>query len=208
MSRGTGFSCGADLNVPLKDGVITDTTRIRETMPPSPPLERRSVGGALLAPGPAQGHRLRGGIQPGPGGRLAEDQGLDLRLASGVTGPAVAAEAAALRPGQVLLLENLRFEKGETKNDPDFAKALARLADTYVDDAFGSSHRAHASVSGMVPDFAPGRAVAGFLMEKELTALGKVMTTPSGPCWPSWAAPRCRTRSASSGTSSARPTPS
>jgi phosphoglycerate kinase len=93
----------------------------------------------------------------------------------------VEAEAAALRPGQTLLLENLRFEKGETKNDPAFAASLARLADTYVDDAFGSAHRAHASVSGMVPDFAPERAVAGFLMEKELTALGKVMDQPARP---------------------------
>jgi len=111
-------------------------------------------------------------------------QGLDLRLASiadGVAGPTVAAEAAALKPGQILLLENLRFEKGETKNDPVFAKALAALADTYVNDAFGSAHRAHASVSGCVPDFAPGRAVAGFLMEKELTALGKIMHNPERP---------------------------
>ncbi len=93
----------------------------------------------------------------------------------------MAAEAAALKPGQVLLLENLRFEKGETKNNEEFAASLASLADTYVNDAFGSAHRAHASVSGMVAHFPKDRVAAGFLMEKELKALGKVTDNPERP---------------------------
>jgi len=172
----------ADLNVPIKDGVIADTTRIRETMATLTYLLNGGASVVLCSHlGRPKGTGFEAEFSLAPVAEWLKAQGLDLRLASGVTGPAVEAEAAALKPGQVLLLENLRFEKGETKNDPDFAKALARLADTYVNDAFGSAHRAHASVSGMVPDFAPGRAVAGFLMEKELTALGKVMDQPERP---------------------------
>ena len=172
----------ADLNVPLQNGAISDTTRIRETLPT---LRHLLGGGASVVLcshlGRPKGTGFEAEFSLAPVAQWLKDQGLDLRLASGVTGPAVEAEAAALRPGQVLLLENLRFDKGETKNTPEFAQALARLADTYVNDAFGSAHRAHASVSGMVPDFAPGRAVAGFLMEKELRAMGKIMDNPERP---------------------------
>jgi len=180
--RGHRVFLRADLNVPLQAGVITDTTRIRETMAT---LTHLLEGGASVVLcshlGRPKGVGFEAEFSMKPVAEWLRAQGLDLRLASGVSGPQVEAEAAALKPGQVLLLENLRFDKGETKNDPAFAQALARLADTYVDDAFGSSHRAHASVSGMVPDFAPGRAVAGFLMEKELTALGKIMDQPARP---------------------------
>ena len=172
----------ADLNVPLQNGAISDTTRIRETLPT---LRHLLGGGASVVLcshlGRPKGAGFEAEFSLAPVAAWLKGEGLDVRLASGVVGPAVEAEAAALRSGQVLLLENVRFEKGETKNDPAFAKALARLADTYVNDAFGSAHRAHASVSGMVPDFAPGRAVAGFLMEKELKALGKVMDNPERP---------------------------
>jgi phosphoglycerate kinase len=172
----------ADLNVPLQNGVITDTTRIRETLPT---LNFLLGGGASVVLcshlGRPKGTGFEAEFSMAPVAAWLQARGLDLHMASGVSGERVEAEAAALRPGQVLLLENVRFEKGETKNDPEFAKALARLADTYVDDAFGSAHRAHASVSGMVPDFAPGRAVAGLLMEKELTALGKIMHDPERP---------------------------
>jgi phosphoglycerate kinase len=172
----------ADLNVPLKDGAITDATRIQETLPT---LNRLLQGGASVVLASHLGRPKGKGFEPefslAPVAAWLKDKGFDLTLAAGVAGPAVEAQAAALRPGQVLLLENLRFEPGETKNDSGFASALARLADTYVDDAFGSAHRAHASVSGMVPDFAPDRVAAGFLMEKELTALGKVMHDPRRP---------------------------
>jgi phosphoglycerate kinase len=172
----------ADLNVPIKDGVIADTTRIRETLPTLNYLLKGGASVVLCSHlGRPKGVGFEAEFSLAPVAEWLKAQGLDLRLASGVAGEKVEAEAAALQPGQILLLENLRFEKGETKNDPAFAKALARLADTYVNDAFGSAHRAHASVSGMVPDFPAGRAVAGFLMEKELTALGKIMHDPERP---------------------------
>jgi phosphoglycerate kinase len=172
----------ADLNVPIKEGVIGDATRIRETLPT---LKHLLDGGASVVLcshlGRPKGEGFEAAYSMAPVCAWLKAQGLDVTLASGVTGAQVEAEAAALKPGQVLLLENLRFDKGETKNNPDFAQALARLADTYVNDAFGAAHRAHASVSGMVADFPAGRAVAGFLMEKELKALGKVMNDPEKP---------------------------
>ena len=172
----------ADLNVPIKDGVIGDATRIRETLPT---LKHLLDGGASVVLcshlGRPKGEGFEEAFSMAPVAAWLKDQGFDVTLASGVVGEAVAAQAAALKPGQVLLLENLRFDKGETKNKPEFAQALAALADTYVNDAFGAAHRAHASVSGMVVDFPKGRAVAGFLMEKELKALGKVMFNPEKP---------------------------
>jgi phosphoglycerate kinase len=172
----------ADLNVPLKDGKITDATRVRETLPT---LKFLLDGGAsvVLAShlGRPEGKGFEAAYSAAPVAAWLKEQGIDCRLASYVNGPAVEAEAAALKPGQVLLLENLRFEKGETKNNPDFAASLARLADTYVNDAFGSAHRAHASVSGMVADFPKDRVAAGFLMEKELKALAKIIEHPDKP---------------------------
>jgi len=172
----------ADLNVPIKEGVIGDATRIRETLPT---LRHLLDGGAAVVLcshlGRPKGEGFEAAYSMAPVAAWLKEQGLDVTLASGVVGEAVEAEAAKLKPGQVLLLENLRFDKGETKNKPEFAQALARLADTYVNDAFGAAHRAHASVSGMVADFPAGRAVAGFLMEKELKALGKIMHDPDKP---------------------------
>jgi len=172
----------ADLNVPLKEGVIKDATRITETLAT---LRHLLEGGASVVLcshlGRPKGEGFEAEFSMAPVAAYLKGLGLDVTLASGVTGGKVEAEAAALKPGQVLLLENLRFDKGETKNKEEFARALARLADTYVDDAFGASHRAHASVSGMVPFMPEGRAVAGFLMEKELKALGRVMHNPEKP---------------------------
>jgi phosphoglycerate kinase len=179
--RGHRVFLRADLNVPIKNGAITDATRIRETLPT---LKHLLNGGASVVlcshMGRPKGVGFEAEFSMAPVAEWLKKEGFDLKLASGVAGAAVEAEAAALKPGQVLLLENLRFEKGETKNTPEFSEALARLADTYVNDAFGSAHRAHASVAGMVPSF-PGRAVAGFLMEKELSALGKIMSNPERP---------------------------
>ncbi len=172
----------ADLNVPLKEGRITDATRIQETLPT---LKCLLEGGAsvVLAShlGRPEGKCFEAAYSTAPVAAWLKERGFDCRLASYVNGAAVEAEAAALKPGQVLLLENLRFEKGETKNKEDFAADLAKLADTYVNDAFGSAHRAHASVSGMVVHFPKDRIAAGFLMEKELKALGKVVHDPDKP---------------------------
>ena len=110
--------------------------------------------------------------------RLSELLGREVIMASDVVGPDAQAKAAALQPGQILLLENTRFEKGETKNDPELAKAMASLAEIYVSDAFGAVHRAHASTAG-VAAYLP--AVSGFLIEKELEIMGGALANPKRP---------------------------
>ena len=173
----------ADLNVPIDDkGVITDTTRISETMPT---LEYLLNGGASVVLcshlGRPKGIGYEAELSMAPVAAWLKAHGLDLRLASGVTGEAVEAEAASLQAGQVLLLENLRFDKRESENDHVFVQELARLADTYVNDAFSAAHRAHASVSGVALEFAPNRTVVGLLMEKELAAMSKIMHSHERP---------------------------
>ena len=181
-AKGLRVFLRADLNVPLKDGAITDPTRIRETLPTLRHLLDQGASVVLASHlGRPKGEGFEAAYSLAPVAVWLKDQGFDVRLASGVVGEAVEAEAKALKPGQTLLLENLRFEKGETKNKQEFAAALARLADAYVDDAFGASHRAHASVSGMVADFPKDRVAAGFLMEKELAALGRILHNPEKP---------------------------
>ena len=110
--------------------------------------------------------------------RLGELLGKDVILADDVVGPDAAAKAAALQPGQILLLQNTRFEKGETKNDPELAKKMAAMAEVYVSDAFGAVHRAHASTAG-VADYLP--AVSGFLIQKELDFIGGALASPKRP---------------------------
>ena len=110
--------------------------------------------------------------------RLSELLGREVIMASDVVGPDAQAKAAALQPGQILLLENTRFEKGETKNDPALAKAMADMAEVYVSDAFGAVHRAHASTAG-VAAYLP--AVSGFLIQKELEIIGGALANPKRP---------------------------
>ena len=110
--------------------------------------------------------------------RLGELLGKDVVMAADVVGEDARAKAAALKPGEILLLENTRFEKGETKNDPELAKAMASMAEVYVSDAFGAVHRAHASTAG-VADYLP--AVSGFLIQKELDFLGGAIANPKRP---------------------------
>ena len=110
--------------------------------------------------------------------RLSELLGKDVVMAADVVGPDAQAKAAALQPGQIMLLENTRFEKGETKNDPELAKKMASMADVYVSDAFGAVHRAHASTAG-VADYLP--AVSGFLIQKELEIIGGALADPKRP---------------------------
>ena len=110
--------------------------------------------------------------------RLSELLGRPVIMAEDVVGPDAQAKAAALKPGEIMLLENTRFEKGETKNDPELAKAMASMAEVYVSDAFGAVHRAHASTAG-VADYLP--AVSGFLIQKELEIIGGALANPKRP---------------------------
>ena len=110
--------------------------------------------------------------------RLAELLGVEVQMAADVIGPDAKAKAAALKPGQVLLLENVRFHKKETKNDPEFAKEMASMAEIYVNDAFGTAHRAHASTAGLA-DYLP--AVCGYLIQKEISIMGGALSDPKRP---------------------------
>ena len=168
----------ADLNVPLSDGEVADDTRIRASLPTIELLRERGARIVLVS------HLGRPkGVDPSlsmapVAKRLGELLDAEVKLAPAVVGDEVTAMAEALDPGEVLLLENSRFEDGETKNDPALAEALAALADVYVNDAFGTAHRAHATTEG-VAHLLPG--YAGLLLEQEVTQLTAVRDDPKRP---------------------------
>jgi len=169
-----------DYNVPLKDGAITDDNRIRQSLPT---LQMALDGGASLV---ICSHLGRPKGAPAPefslkpvAERLAELLGREVKMAPDCIGPEVRAMAEALKPGEVLMLENLRFHAGETKNDPDFSRELAALGQVYVNDAFGASHRAHASVVG-VTEFMD-ECCGGLLLKKEWQYLGEALKDPERP---------------------------
>ncbi|MGC8787525.1 MAG: phosphoglycerate kinase [Anaerolineae bacterium] len=169
-----------DFNVPLdKTGQITDDTRIRAALPTIEYLRDKGakviVCSHLGRPKGKVAEEFR--LTP-VAKRLSELLGTTVQKTDDCIGPEVEKAIAAMKPGDVLLLENLRFHAEEEANDPGFAKQLAALADIYVNDAFGAAHRAHASTEG-VAHFLP--AVAGFLMERELTFLGKALAEPTRP---------------------------
>ena len=178
--RGKRVFVRVDYNVPMdKAGKITDDTRVRATLPTLQYL--LDQGASLILA--AHFGRPKGGPAPefslAPvADHLSSLLGRKVKFASDCIGPEAEAAAKALNPGDVLMLENLRFHAEEEKNDPIFAKSLAALADVGVNDAFGVSHRAHASVEG-ITKFLP--MVAGFLMEKELDFLGRAVTNPDRP---------------------------
>ena len=196
-----------DFNVPMaKDGsgVITDDKRIRAALPTIQYL--LAEGAAVIAcshmgkPQPSFDKWVQKQTEKGKdpatlteakwqkslaeltlapvAARLSELLGQPVALAADVAGPDAQAKAAALQPGQIMLLENTRFEKGETKNDPKLAKAMADMAEIYVSDAFGAVHRAHASTAG-VAEYLP--AVSGFLIQKELDFIGGALAAPKRP---------------------------
>jgi phosphoglycerate kinase len=169
----------ADLNVPLEDGRITDDTRIRASLPTIVNLLERGAVVILASHlGRPKGKivdplRLRPVAE-----RLSQLLGRPVRMTGDALGPGVQVAVDKLRPGDLLLLENLRFHAAEEANDPAFAESLASLADLYVDDAFGAAHRAHASTEGITHHLP---AVAGLLMEREVDALSRLLRKPARP---------------------------
>jgi len=168
-----------DFNVPLDGQTITDDRRIREALPTIKYIIEQG-GSAILSShlGRPKGEKNPKYTLAPVAARLTELLGQEVKLLPDCIGPEVEAACAALQPGQVVLLENVRFYKEEEANDPEFAAKLAKLGDVYVNDAFGTSHRAHASTEG-VAHILPG--VAGFLIEKEINYLGNALENPKKP---------------------------
>lgn len=178
--RGKRILVRVDFNVPQDEqGSITDDTRIRAALPTIRYLLERGARVVLMSHlGRPKGKRNdKYSLKP-VAQRLSELLGRPVKLAPDVVGPEAQNEADNLMPGDVLLLENLRFYPDEEENNPDFARRLAALGDIYVNDAFGTAHRAHASTEG-VAHYLP--AVAGFLMEKEISTMGKALENPARP---------------------------
>ena len=178
--RGKRVLVRVDFNIPLtKDGNIADDTRIRSAMPTINYLLAHGARVILMS------HlgRPKGQVKPEfslkvVAERLDKTMDANVYFAKDCIGEETEKQALALKDGEVLLLENLRFHPEEEKNDPEFAKELAKLGEIYVDDAFGTVHRAHASMAG-VPKYLP--AVSGLLLEKELVIMGKILSEPNRP---------------------------
>ena len=170
-----------DFNVPLKDGKITSDKRIVEALPTIKYLMDKGAKVILCS----HMGKPKGAVVPkytlAPvAARLTELLGTTVELAADTIGPDAKAKAAALQAGQAVLLENTRFDPREEKNDPEFAKELASMADIFVNDAFGAAHRAHASTAG-VAQHGGLPAVCGYLIQKEIGVMGKALSDPARP---------------------------
>ena len=179
--KGKRVICRCDFNVPMKDGEITDDTRIRAALPTIQYMLQEGASVILMSHlGRPKGKPNHDFTLAPVAKRLEELLGRPVQFAPSdtVVDDGVREKAAALKPGDVMLLENVRFRGEEEKNDPGFSKELADLADLFVNDAFGTAHRAHSSTAG-IADFLP--AVSGFLIEKELQFLGEAVDSPKRP---------------------------
>ncbi len=168
-----------DFNVPLKDGVITSDKRIVEALPTIKYLLSKGAKVILCS----HMGKPKGQVNPkyslAPvAAKLTELLGKEVKLAADIVGEDAKAKAAALAEGEAMLLENVRFDAREEKNDPEFAKELADMAEVYVNDAFGTAHRAHATTAG-VAAYLP--AVCGYLIQKEIGIMGKALADPARP---------------------------
>ncbi len=168
-----------DFNVPLKDGVITDDKRIRESLPTIKYLLDNGAKVILCSHlgRPKGTFNMAYSLAP-VAVRLSEMLGFEVKLAADVVGDSAKALAAELEEGKAMLIENVRFHAEEEKNDAAFAKEMASLAEIYVNDAFGTAHRAHASTAG-VADYLP--AVCGYLIQKEIAIMGGALSNPKRP---------------------------
>ena len=177
--RGKNVLVRVDFNVPLDHCKVADDTRIRAALPTIEALRDRGAALVLVSHlGRPKNRDPQLSLAP-VAEQLADLLGADVALAPAVVGSDVETLVHAMKPGDVLLLENVRYEPGGTKNDPELAAALARLADAYVNDAFGTAHRAHASTEG-VARLVPTRA-AGLLLEREVSALSGLLEDPARP---------------------------
>ena len=169
-----------DFNVPMEEGRITDETRIKAAIPTIQYLVDNGAKVILASHlGRPKGEVKEDMRLTAVGARLAELMNQPVKKLDESIGEAVEAAVADMQDGDIVLLENVRFHKGEEKNDEELSKAFAKLADVYVNDAFGAAHRAHASTEGIAKFV--DEAVAGYLMQKELDVLGKALSTPERP---------------------------